>query len=130
MNIPFFIRQFISYSLFILLIIVLAACSSNQDRSVIDGKWDFSMTSPFGVVKASVTTIGTGEKLSGSFDLGNGRVWQIENGTVAEESISFSIDRDGSPMVYEMSAVIDGDVATGVARAMGAEAPWSMTRVD
>ena len=130
MNIPFFIRQFISYSLFILLIIVLAACSSNQDRSVIDGKWDFSMTSPFGVVTASVTTIGTGEKLSGSFDLGNGRVWQIENGTVAEESISFSIDRDGSPMVYEMSAVIDGDVATGVARAMGAEAPWSMTRVD
>ena len=88
------------------------------------------MTSPFGVVTASVTTIGTGEKLSGSFDLGNGRVWQIENGTVAEESISFSIDRDGSPMVYEMSAVIDGDVATGVARAMGAEAPWSMTRVD
>ena len=128
MNIPFFIRQFISYSLFILSIIVLAACSSNQDRSEIDGKWDFSMTSPFGVVTASVTTIGTGEKLSGSFDLGNGRVWQIENGTVAEESISFSIDRDGSPMVYEMSAVIDGDVATGVARAMGAEAPWSMTR--
>ena len=130
MNIPFFIRQFISYSLFILSIIVLAACSSNQDRPEIDGKWDFSMTSPFGVVTASVTTIGRGEKLSGSFDLGNGRVWQIENGTVAEESISFSIDRDGSPMVYEMSAVIEGDVATGVARAMGAEAPWSMTRVD
>ena len=130
MNIPFFILQFISYSLFTLSILFLEACSSNQDRPEIDGKWDFSMTSPFGVVTASVTTIGRGEKLSGSFDLGNGRVWQIENGTVAEESISFSIDRDGSPMVYEMSAVIDGDVATGVARAMGAEAPWSMTRVD
>ena len=130
MNIPVFIRQFISYSLFTLSILFLEACSSNQDRPEIDGKWDFSMTSPFGVVTASVTTIGRGEKLSGSFDLGNGRVWQIENGTVAEESISFSIDRDGSPMVYEMSAVIEGDVATGVARAMGAEAPWSMTRVD
>ena len=128
MNFLFFIRRFLSYSLFFTSITIFTSCSSKQNRSDIDGKWDFSMTSPFGVVTASVITIREGEKLSGSFDLGNGRVWEIENGAVAEQSISFRIDRDGSPMVYEMSAVIDGDVATGVARAMGAEAPWSMTR--
>ena len=130
MNILLFIRRALSYSFFLFLIIVLASCASNQKSSKIDGEWDFSMTSPFGVVTASVTTVGAGETLFGSFDLGNGRVWQIENGKVAEQSISFSIDRDGSPMVYEMSAIIDGDMATGVARAMGVEAPWSMIRAE
>ena len=33
-------------------------------------------------------------------------------------------------MVYEMSGTVNGATINGIARAMGAEAPWSMTRKD
>jgi hypothetical protein len=111
------------------LITILQGCAASPGSSV-DGNWDFSMSSPFGTVTADVVLITANNTLTGSFDLGNGRIWPIENGTVTGNEISFAIDRDGSPMVYQMSATIDGDTASGVARAMGTEAPWSMTRAQ
>ena len=110
------------------LLLPLQACASATDSNPIAGDWIFSMSSPFGTVNADVVLVTTGATLTGSFDLGNGRVWPIENGTVAGTRIAFSIDRDGSPMVYQMSATIEGDTAVGVARAMGTEASWTMTR--
>jgi len=111
-----------------LLVTALQACTATQTQSSVDGSWNFSMSSPFGAVTAEVTLITSSASLTGSFDLGNGRTWPIENGVVNGNEISFSIDRDGSPMVYEMSATIIGDTAMGTAQAMGTEVPWSMTR--
>lgn len=95
-----------------------------------DGIWDFTMSSPFGTVNAVVTLDTSGDVLIGTFDLGNGRLWPIEEGVASPNEITFKIDRDGSPMVYEMSGTVNGATIVGIARAMGAEAPWSMTRKD
>ena len=95
-----------------------------------DGIWDFTMSSPFGAVNAVVTLDTSGDVLIGTFDLGNGRLWPIEEGVASPNEITFKIDRDGSPMVYEMSGTVNGATIDGIARAMGAEAPWSMTRKD
>lgn len=113
--------------LFTLLVLTLFAVPL-WAQSTIDGDWDFSMSSPFGVVRAQVTLITEGDTLSGQFDLGNGRIWPIENGTVSGDSISFSITRDGPNLTYGMRADIDGDSASGVASAMGTTSPWTMTR--
>ena len=95
-----------------------------------DGTWDFTMSSPFGAVNAVVTLNTLGDFLSGTFDLGNGRVWPIQDGVVSTNEIAFKIDRDGSPVVYDMSGTVNDATITGIARAMGTEAPWSMTRKD
>ena len=95
-----------------------------------DGIWDFTMSSPFGAVNAVVTLDTSGDALVGTFDLGNGRLWAIEEGVASTNEITFRIDRDGSPMVYDMSGTVNGATIVGIARAMGAEAPWSMTRKD
>ena len=95
-----------------------------------DGTWDFTMSSPFGAVSAVVTLNTLGDSLSGTFDLGNGRFWPIEDGVVSSNEIAFKVDRDGSPMVYDMSGTVNDPTITGIARAMGTEAPWSMTRKD
>lgn len=110
------------------LLATLSSCATAQSGSPADGTWDFTMSSPFGAVNATVTMSTSGGELSGSFDLGEGRTWPIEEGTVSGNEISFRIDRDGSPLVYTMTAVIDGDSANGSARAMAMEVPWSMTR--
>lgn len=116
-------------ALFILgLLSALSACATGPSASPVDGSWDFTMSSPFGAVNAKVIMTTDGDTLTGSFDMGNGRVWPIENGVVSGNEISFRIDRDGSPMVYEMKATVEGDTVTGAAQAMGAEVPWSMTR--
>lgn len=108
---------------------VLASCAATPAGSPADGTWTFTMSSPFGQgVEATVTMAADDGTLGGSFDLGNGRMLPIENGVIIDSQISFSIQRDGSDMVYEMSATIEGNTATGVAKAMGAEVPWTMTR--
>lgn len=119
-----------TYSSILLLIIlaVLTSCATAPATSPADGIWDFTMSSPFGAVNATVTMAADGDSLTGTFDLGDGRTWPIEAGVVNGGEISFRIDRDGSPMVYEMTASIEGDTAAGTASAMGAEVPWSMTR--
>jgi hypothetical protein len=107
----------------------LVSCASSQGASsAADGAWDFKMTSPFGELAASVSMQAVGGQLSGTFDLGGGRVWPIENGMIADNQFSFSLTRDGSPMVYEMSGTVDGSTVSGMAKAMGMEAPWAMTR--
>ncbi|MDA7782400.1 hypothetical protein N9A05_02730 [Gammaproteobacteria bacterium] len=88
------------------------------------------MSSPFGAVNAVVTLDTSDDALVGTFDLGNGRLWAIEEGVASTNEITFRIDRDGSPMVYNMSGTVNGATIVGIARAMGAEAPWSMTRKD
>jgi len=114
--------------LIITLLAALISCTTAPSTSPVDGDWDFTMSSPFGAVNAAVTmTTGSGV-LNGTFDLGNGRTWPIEEGVVTGEGLSFRIDRDGSPMVYDMSATISGDTINGTASAMGTEVPWSMTR--
>lgn len=114
--------------LLLTLLATLASCATGPDASPVDGSWDFAMSSPMGSVSATVMMATNGDTLTGTFDLGEGRTWAIEDGVANGNEISFKIDRDGSPMVYEMSATIDGDDAAGVATAMGMEVPWTMTR--
>ena len=114
-------------------LLTLSSCAtvtSSTASSTADGIWDFTMSSPFGAVNAVVTLDTSGDTLSGTFDLGNGRLWAIEEGVASTSEVTFRIDRDGSPMVYNMSGTVNGRTIIGVARAMGAEAPWSMTRRD
>jgi hypothetical protein len=86
------------------------------------------MSSPFGALTATVIMTAEGDTLTGSFDLGDGRTWPIDEGVADGNEISFRLDRDGSPMVYDMSATVDGDSIIGNASAMGTEVPWEMTR--
>lgn len=114
----------------LLAISLLTACAATPTASKIDGTWDFTMSSPFGAVNATVTMITDGSSLTGDFDLGNGRSWPIEEGMANGNEISFSVDRDGSPMIYKMTATIEGDTAAGSANATGTDVPWTMTRRD
>lgn len=107
---------------------LLTACAATETGSAVDGVWDFTMSSPFGAVNATVTMATDGDSLTGTFDLGNGRTWSMDEGVANGNEISFSLDRDGSPMIYKMTATIEGDTATGSANAMGADVPWSMVR--
>lgn len=109
------------------LLVLLASCASSNEPTI-DGLWDFSMSSPFGSVEAEVTMIATGSSLSGQFDLGDGRTLAIEEGTVDASTISFTITRDGAAMTYGMSGTLAGDTIQGMASALGAEVPWTMTR--
>ena len=115
-------------ALLLTLLATLASCAAGPTASPVDGTWNFAMNSPMGSVSATVMMVADGDSLTGSFDLGDGRTWAIEDGMANGNEISFKIDRDGSPMVYDMAATIDGDSAAGVARAMGMEVPWTMTR--
>jgi hypothetical protein len=115
-------------ALLLTVIATLASCAAGPTGSPADGTWNFAMSSPMGSVNATVMIVTSENSLSGSFDLGNGRTWAIEDGMINGNEISFKIDRDGSPMIYEMSATIIGNDATGTASAMGAEVPWTMTR--
>jgi hypothetical protein len=110
------------------ILILLTSCSTNASLSPADGTWDFSMSSPFGALTATVIMTAEGDTLTGSFDLGSGRTWPIDEGVADGNEISFRLDRDGSPMVYDMSATVDGDSIIGNASAMGTEVPWEMTR--
>lgn len=99
--------------------------------SAVDGDWDFAMSSPFGEVNAKVNMKVEDGKLTGGFDLGEGRVLEIEEGLVEGDKLSFSITRKGMmTMTYKMSASVDGDSVSGTAAAMGTTAPWAMTRSD
>jgi hypothetical protein len=121
-------RNFYSALFVSTILILLTSCSTNASLSPADGTWDFSMSSPFGALTATVIMTAEGDTLTGSFDLGSGRTWPIDEGVADGNEISFRLDRDGSPMVYDMSATVDGDSIIGNASAMGTEVPWEMTR--
>ena len=116
------------FAFFITLLFTLPATLSAQDS--VDGLWDFVMTGPAGEVTAVVDLYSDGSALIGQFDLGEGRIWPINNGTINGNTISFSLVRGDSGVTYQMSATIQGDQATGQASAMGTTAEWSMTRAE
>ena len=62
------------------ILILLTSCSTNASLSPADGTWDFSMSSPFGALTATVIMTAEGDTLTGSFDLGDGRTWPIDEG--------------------------------------------------
>lgn len=99
-------------------------------QSAADGRWNFSMTSPFGEISAIVTLASQGDVLTGQFDLGGGRIWPVNQGLVKDNTITFNVIRDGASFTYQMTATIDGDKVIGQAAAMGTTAPWAMTRVQ
>ncbi|MDH4064931.1 MAG: hypothetical protein OEW19_11070 [Acidobacteriota bacterium] len=109
------------------LLLVLAASVVGSAQAPADGAWTFTLTSPMGTIDATVEMKVEGKTLTGKFDLGGGREWPIENGTVDGDVITFTLDRDGR-MTYEMKGTVDGDTVAGVAAAMGATVDWTMAR--
>jgi len=97
-------------------------------QSPADGVWNFAMVNQMGSVNAKVMMKGEDAKLTGEFDLGGGRTWKIEDGTIEGNVISFNINRDGASFTYVMNAQVDGDTVMGTASAMGSTVDWSMTR--
>tara|TARA_R110002072_G_scaffold1559_8_gene12965 strand:+ start:3690 stop:4055 length:366 start_codon:yes stop_codon:yes gene_type:complete len=117
--------------LFAILITTFFALPSTlfaQDSA--DGLWNFVMTGPAGEVTAVVDIYSDGSVIIGQFDLGDGRIWPISNGTLNGNTISFSLARGDSGVTYQMTATIEGDKATGKATAMGTTAEWAMTRAE
>lgn len=88
------------------------------------------MSSQMGSVNAKVIIKGDNAKLTGDFDLGNGRTWEIEDGEIEGNVISFNINRDGASFTYVMTARVDGDATKETASAMGSTVDWSMTRAN
>lgn len=112
---------------YLLTAFLVAASVVTWAQSGVDGKWAFEMNSPMGSVTAQVELKAEGDKLTGQFDMGGGRTWPIQNGTIEGDSISFTIDRDGK-MTYEMKGKLAGDKIAGVAGAMGTTVEWGMAR--
>ena len=109
--------------------LVTFASSTIWAQSQVEGMWDFSMSSPFGaLVGAKVTMKIEGSTLTGEFDLGGGRTWPIEEGTIQGNEITFKINRDGASMTYEMNAIVEGNSIKGTASAMGTIVDWSMSK--
>jgi hypothetical protein len=111
----------------VILALTVALGLSAAQPSGFDGKWAFEMNSPMGSVSATVELQAADGKLAGEFDMGGGRTWPIENGTVNGDVIEFTINRDGK-MTYEMKAKLTGDKIVGAAAAMGTTVDWVMTR--
>lgn len=97
-------------------------------ESLADGVWNFSMSSQMGSVNAKVMMKSDDTTLTGEFDLGGGRTWAIEDGTIEGDAISFNINRDGASFTYTMNARVEGDSIEGTASAMGSTVEWSMVR--
>ncbi|MFT6092324.1 MAG: hypothetical protein ACJA2Q_000207 [Pseudohongiellaceae bacterium] len=99
-------------------------------QSPADGVWNFAMSSQMGSVDAIVTIETDGAMLTGVFDVGGGRTWEMEEGRVDGANISFKINRDGAMMTYVMSGNVDGNMINGTASALGSVVDWSMRRED
>ena len=108
-------------------LLIMTSCATTSEPAI-DGTWNFEMSSPFGAVEAEVAMAVSGTSLTGQFDLGGGRTLAIEEGSVDGNTVSFTIQREGAAMTYDMSGILEGDVITGVATALGADVPWTMTR--
>jgi hypothetical protein len=100
-------------------------------ESPADGTWKFTMSSPMGAVDATVALKAEGEKLTGTFDLGGGRVWAVEDGTIKGSDITFVLRRErpsGGSTSYDMKGTIKDEAIAGSATAMGSTVEWSMAR--
>lgn len=105
-----------------------ASATSSFADSPADGQWNFHMSNQMGIVDAVVTMLTDSGNLTGEFDLGNGRKWVIEEGSIEGNQIKFNINRDGAAMTYVMAATIEGDQANGTASAWGSTVACSMAR--
>ena len=113
------------------LLIAITLCATTAPslaESPADGQWNFHMSSQMGTVDAVVTMQTEDGTLIGEFDLGNGRKWPIQDGTIEGNQIKFNINRDGAAMTYVMAATIDGNQVNGTASAWGSTVAWSMSR--
>lgn len=113
------------------LLVALCMSAVVAAASPVDGTWAFTMDSPMGSVAAAVTLKAEGETLTGEFDLGAGRTWKVEQGSVKGDEIRFVINRDrpsGGSMSYEMKGTLKGDTISGEASAMGTTVPWTIAR--
>jgi hypothetical protein len=117
--------------LFLVLALALGMTGAPRAAAPIDGTWNFAMSSPMGTVEAVVTLKAEGTTLTGQFDLGGGRVWSIDGGTIDGDRITFQIERDrpsGGGMTYDMAGTLKGDTIAGAASAMGTTVDWTMSR--
>ena len=114
--------------LLMLSLVVMTGCATTTPPPPAAGLWDFTLNSQMGSVNAKVTMVVEDSVLTGQFDLGGGRTWPIEEGTVDGDSIAFKLNRDGAQMTYEMTGNVEGDSITGVAAAMGSTVEWTMSR--
>lgn len=113
-----------------LLCLTLLITSLSYAQSPADGVWAFAMSSQMGSVDAKVTIETDGSALTGVFDVGGGRTWEMEEGRIDGANISFKINRDGASMTYVMNGAVDGDKIIGTASALGSVVDWSMQRED
>ena len=118
------------FSNFLLTAFLCFFVSTCYADSKIKGDWLFSMESPFGSVEASVKLIESSNVLTGTFDLGNGRVLTIQKGVVDKMDITFQISRENSDLIYDMAGTVRGNSIEGKATAMGSTMDWIMKRVD
>ena len=109
-------------------IALVTTAATSLAESPVDGQWDFHMSSQMGTVDAVVTMLTQDGTLTGEFDLGNGRKWAIEEGTIEGNQIKFNINRDGAAMTYVMAATVEGNQVSGTASAWGSTVPRSMSR--
>lgn len=110
--------------------LLMLASTSLWAQSPADGMWDFTMNSEMGASTSKVTMKAEGAVLTGEFDMGAGRKWVIEEGTIDGNTIAFKINRDGASMTYVMTGTVDGGSIKGTAEAMGTTVDWSMTRAQ
>ncbi len=110
-------------------LLALAACATMAPPpSPAAGTWRFSLDSQMGAIDAKVTMVVEDSTLTGEFDMGGGRTWPIENGTVDGQEIAFDLNRDGASMTYVMAGRVEEDSIKGTAAAMGSTIEWTMTR--
>ncbi|HWR52599.1 MAG TPA: class I SAM-dependent methyltransferase [Bryobacteraceae bacterium] len=77
----------------------------------VDGDWNFRMPSPSGEVEAALTLKTEGNRLAGTFVFGENRKLHIQDGTVEDNKLRFTVRRDraeGGVMVYKMTGTVDG----------------------
>ncbi|MFK7863784.1 MAG: hypothetical protein AB8B95_06095 [Pseudohongiellaceae bacterium] len=110
------------------LIAALLLSSNLMAESAADGVWNFAMSSQMGSVDATVTIETSGSSLTGLFDVGGGRTWVMEEGTVDGNVINFKINRDGAAMTYVMAGTVEGNSIKGTASAMGSVVDWTMSK--
>jgi hypothetical protein len=113
-----------------LVLLALTGHFTTVAQSPADGTWNFSMSSQMGSVDALVTIETDGAMLTGVFDVGGGRTWEMEEGRVDGTNIAFKINRDGAFMTYVMNGNVDGNIINGTASALGSVVGWSMRRED
>ncbi|MDH7943425.1 hypothetical protein QGM61_06300 [Pseudohongiella sp. SYSU M77423] len=117
--------------IFVFLVTALATISSTlYAQNSADGVWNFVMSGPNGDVTAVVDLYADGTSLIGQFELSDGRIWPISNGSANGPTFSFELERGDSGVIYEMSGTVNGNQATGTATAMGTTREWSMTRAQ